>query len=74
MKEQEESISKAERELPVDPPTLLGSARAFPMLVCVDGRTVGDAVVIVSPSDPNFWHYRRERCETDGVVTVRRKE
>jgi hypothetical protein len=26
-----------------------------PVLVCVDGKIVGDAVVVVSPRDPN-WH------------------
>ena len=26
-----------------------------PVLVCVDGRVVGDAVVVVSEQDPNWW-------------------
>jgi hypothetical protein len=43
-------------------------------LVCVGGRIIADAVVIVSPSDPNWWRHREQRCETDGVVEVRRKE
>jgi len=29
--------------------------RPRPKLVCVDGRVVGDAVVIVSPRDPNWY-------------------
>jgi hypothetical protein len=37
------------------------------VLVCVDGRVVADAVVIVSPRDKN-WRY-----DTDGEVVVRRE-
>jgi hypothetical protein len=67
------SMSKAERE--ELPPTLLGSATALPMrLVCVGGEVVADAVVVVSPSDPNWWRRLRYGGEVDGVVTVRRKE
>ena len=36
--------------------TLLGRcARPRPKLVCVDGLVVGDAVVVVSEEDPNWW-------------------
>jgi hypothetical protein len=38
------------------PETILGKcARPRPKLVCVDGRVVGDAVVVVSEEDPNWW-------------------
>ena len=30
-------------------------AKPRPRLVCVDGRVVGDAVVVVSEQDPNWW-------------------
>jgi len=33
----------------------LSEKRPRPKLVCVDGRVVGDAVVIVSERDPNWW-------------------
>jgi len=36
-------------------PTILGTHPAWPVLVCVDGRVVGDAVVVVSEQDPNWW-------------------
>jgi hypothetical protein len=39
-------------------------------LVCVGGRIVGDADVIVSPSDPNWW--RGMAVRKDGLVEVRR--
>jgi len=58
---------ESEEEEPL-PPTLLGSASALPMrLVCVEGRTVADAVVVVSPSDPNWY---RHGYDDNGVVTV----
>jgi hypothetical protein len=37
------------------------------VLVCVDGKIIADAVVIVSPRDKN-WRY-----DTDGEVVVRRE-
>jgi hypothetical protein len=43
------------------------------ILVCVDGRIIADAVVIVSPKDPNWFRsdgYKAYR--TGDVVTVRR--
>jgi len=49
-----------------EPETLLGKcARPRPKLVCVDGRVVGDAVVVVSEQDPNWWRGMavRERGE-----------
>jgi len=60
----------------LDPPTLLGSARALPMrLVCDGGRIIADAVVIVSPDDPNWARPIGEGAVwTNGVVRVRRKE
>jgi hypothetical protein len=42
-------------------------------LVCVDGVIIADAVVIVSPKDPNWFRqdgYKAYR--TNDVVTVRR--
>jgi hypothetical protein len=48
------------------PETILGKcARPRPRLVCVDGRVVGDAVVVVSEQDPNWWRGMavRERGE-----------
>jgi len=44
--------------------------RPRPRLVCVAGRIVGDAVVIVSPSDPN-WYKGPKAVLTDGEVRVR---
>jgi hypothetical protein len=43
-----------------------------PKLVCVDGRVVSDATVIVSPRDPNW--YRNHLADTfDGEIRVRRR-
>jgi hypothetical protein len=39
-------------------------------LVCVDGVIVGDAVVVVSDKDPN-WYKGPKAVLTDCVVTVR---
>lgn len=41
-----------------------------PKLVCVDGRVVARAVVIVSPADKN-WFLGPKACRTDGVVHVK---
>jgi hypothetical protein len=40
-------------------------------LVCVDGVIIGDAVVIISEHDVNWW--RGMAVRTKGVITVRRK-
>ena len=51
------------------PETILGKcARPRPRLVCVDGRVVGDAVVVVSERDPNY------PGSDGGVVRVRRSD
>ena len=39
-------------------------------LICVDGRMVGEAVVIVSPKDPNWW--RGMAVRRGGEIRVRR--
>lgn len=36
-------------------PTLLGTRPSLPVLVCRDGQIVGDATVIVSENDCNWW-------------------
>jgi hypothetical protein len=36
-------------------PTLLGNRPPLPVLVCRDGKVVGDCVVIVCEDDPNWW-------------------
>jgi len=41
-------------------------------LVCVDGRAVGDAVVIVSPRDPN-WYRNHLANGFDGEIRVKRQ-
>ena len=41
--------SKLAEGIPDAPP------RPRPKLVCVNGKVVGDAVVIVSERDPNWW-------------------
>ena len=41
-----------------------------PKLVCVNGRIVADAIVIVSPKDPNWW--RGMAVRRDGEIIVRR--
>ena len=58
-------------------PTFLGGAefpkifdRPKPKLICVDGRIIADAVVIVSEKDPN-WYKGPKAVLTDCVVTVR---
>jgi hypothetical protein len=38
-------------------------------LVCVGGRIIGDADVVVSPSDPNWW--RGMAVRKDGLIEVR---
>jgi hypothetical protein len=43
-----------------------------PKLVCVDGRVVGDAVVIVSPRDPN-WYRNHLANGFDGEIRVKRQ-
>ena len=40
-----------------------------PNLVCFGGRIVGKAVVVVSPSDPNWWKGPRAG-RSEGVVIV----
>ena len=40
-------------------------------LICVDGRIIADAVVIVSPSDPNWW--RGMAVKRNGEIVVRRQ-
>ena len=47
-------------------------ARPSPVLVCVDGRVVGEAVVIVSPRDPN-WYRNHLADDFDGEIRVRRR-
>jgi len=50
----------------------LSEKRPRPKLVCVDGRVVGDAVVIVSPRDPNWYrHYLADGFDGEIRVTVR---
>jgi hypothetical protein len=39
-------------------------------LVCVNGKIVGDAVVVVSSADPNWW--RGMAVKQNGRITVRR--
>ena len=53
------------REALVEAATPGKCARPRPKLVCVDGRVVGDAVVVVSEQDPNWWRGMavRERGE-----------
>ena len=52
------------------PETLLGKcARPRSRLVCVDGRVVGDAIVIVSEEDPNWW--RGMAVRRNGEIRVK---
>jgi hypothetical protein len=39
------------------------------VLVCVDGRIVGDAVVVVSEDDPNWW--RSMSIREGGKITIK---
>jgi hypothetical protein len=39
-------------------------------LICVDGRIVADATVIVSPKDVNWW--RRMAVRQNGEIQIRR--
>ena len=64
--------NKHQMALEAAPETILGKCeRPRPRLVCVNGRVVGDAIVVVSERDPNWL---RERAGTgfDGRVNVRR--
>ena len=42
-----------------------------PKLVCVDGQVVAEAVVIVSPGDPNWWRGMAVRSNGE-IRTFRR--
>jgi len=46
----------------------LPKARTKPVLVCKDGKIVGNAVVRCSPRDPNWY---RNRIGGDGIIKVR---
>jgi hypothetical protein len=48
-------------------PTLLGNQ--MPVLATVDGKIVGDCVVVVSEDDPNWW--RSMAVREDGKITLR---
>jgi len=55
----------------VEEETILGKcARPRPRLVCRNGKVVGDAVVIVSPRDPN-WYRNHLADGFDGEITVK---
>jgi hypothetical protein len=54
---------------PVAETLLSRCARPRPRLVCVDGRVVGDAVVVVSEEDPNWW--RGMAVRRNGEIRVR---
>jgi hypothetical protein len=52
------------------PKTILGKcARPKPKLVCIDGKVVGDAVVVVSEEDPNWW--RGMAVRRNGEIKVK---
>jgi len=59
------SKREALQEIGVPDPPL----RPRPVLICRDGRIVGDAVVIVSPRDPN-WYRNYLVKEFDGEIRV----
>jgi hypothetical protein len=40
-------------------------------LICVNGKIIADAVVVVSEEDVNWW--RAMAVRTNGVITVERK-
>ncbi len=46
-----------------------GSLKAKPKLVCVEGRVVADAEVIVSSEDPN-WYKGPKAVHTNGEVRL----
>ena len=53
-----------------DSETLLSQcARPRPRLICVDGRVVGDAMVVVSEEDPNWW--RGMAVRRNGEIRVK---
>ena len=59
-------VARIERKLAVPKPRPA-------KLICVNGRIIADAVVIVSPKDPNwFRHDGYKAYRTNDVVTVRR--
>lgn len=46
--------------------------RPAPKLVCINGRVIAGAVVIVSPSDPNWWRAKALIARyTNGEIHVR---
>jgi hypothetical protein len=47
-------------------------AKRIARLVCVNGKTVGDADVVVSDKDPN-WYKGPKAVLQDGLVQVRRQ-
>ena len=63
MRELRERLQRKPAEgIPDAPP------RPRPKLVCVNGKVVGDAVVIVSERDPNWWRGMAVRC--NGEIRV----
>jgi hypothetical protein len=46
--------------------------RPGPKLICIDGKVVGDAVVIVSPRDPN-WYRNYRGGNFNGEIKIRRQ-
>ena len=65
-------MSNRNEALQQPPETILGRcARPRPKLICINGRVIGDAVVIVSPRDPN-WYRRSLSGGFDGEITVKR--
>ena len=50
-------------------PTLLGTRPPWPVLVCRDGKVVGDCVVVVCEDDPNWW--RSMAVREGGKITLR---
>jgi hypothetical protein len=61
---------KARRELEASKPFPKKKPPPRPVLACVNGNIVADAVVIVSSSDPNWW--RGMAVRRDGEIQVRR--
>jgi hypothetical protein len=44
--------------------------RKKPKLICLNGRIIAEAVVIVGEKDPNWWR-EAKAVLTNGVVTVK---
>jgi hypothetical protein len=69
----EAMLDEIEAVLKGTPPKAVVKRRPRPpVLVCVDGKIVGEATVIVSSADPNWWRGMAVRRNGEIRVTIDR--